>query len=250
MRPADKKNAVTYPKLSGPHICVGAGQQALDLARKSLESAAELRGGKLTKAEISAVFEFIAASPGLFDIYRSNYEACGRIHKKQPFVGANKGFFAVSVLRFLCFDIVRKVFEPQIKRCDNAWELEFLHAFSDYITRTADDKFVDSLSEAYRKMAKAHGNSITAVTIANDETIQDIVRRASRKFPKEHLDFVNFSNAVNKALSDKYENYGPSPIKVSEPVIEQFFEAMRDKTRANYFRKMVLGKVRRPVAGL
>jgi len=250
MRPADKKSSVAYPKLSGPHICVGAGQQALDLAQKSLQSAADLRGGKLSKADIAAVFDFIAASPGLFDIYRSNYEACGRIHKRQPFVGANKGFFAISVLRFLCFDIIRKVFEPQIKRCDSAWELEFLQAFVSYVSRTANDKFIDSLSEAYRKLAKAHGNAITAVTIANDEAIQDIVRRAARKFPKEHLDYVNFSNEVNKALSDKYENYGPSPIKVSEPVIEQFFDTMRDKTKANYFRKMVLGKARRPVAGL
>ncbi|WP_269582702.1 hypothetical protein [Roseibium sp. Sym1] len=241
MRPSDKKNAITYPKLSGPHICVGAGQQALDLARRSLESAADLKGGKLSKTDIAAVFNFIAESPGLFDIYRSNYEACGRIHKRQPFVGANKDFFAMSVLRFLCFDILRKVFEPQIKRSDASWEIEFLHAFSAYIARTADAGFTDSLSEAYRKLAKAHGNEITAVTIANDPAIQDIVRNAARLFPKEHIDYVNFSNAVNKALSDKFEDYGPSPIKVSEPVIERFFDALRDMSRANYFRKMVLG---------
>lgn len=250
MRPSDKKNAVTYPKLSGPHICVGAGQKALDLARRSLQSAADLKGGKLSKADIAAVFDFISESPGLFDIYRSNYEACGRIHKRQPFVGANKDFFAMSVLRFLCFDMLRKVFETQIKRSDASWEIEFLHAFAAYIARTADAKFIDSLSDSYRKLAKAHGNEITAVTIANDPAIQDIVRRAARHFPKEHIDYVNFSNAVNKALSDKYENYGPSPIKVSEPLVEQFFDALRDKTRANYFRKMVLGKQRGPVAGL
>lgn len=240
--PAPHKNsAVNWPKLSGPHICVGAGQQALELARRSLQSAADMRGGKLTKADIGAIFDFIAASPDLFDIYRSNYEACGKIHKKQPFVGANKDFFAMSVLRFLSFDVLRKVFELQIKRSDASWEIEFLHAFSLYLCRTADPKFIDDLSEAYRKLAKAHGNSITAITIANEKAIQDVVRRAAVHFPKEHIDFVNFSNAVNKSLSDKFEDYGPSPIKVSEPLVERFFGGLRDPSKANYFRQMVLG---------
>ncbi len=240
MRPSEKKPAVTWPKLSGPHICMGAGQQALELARKSLLSAADLREGKLSKADIAAVLDFISASSDLFDIYRSNYEACGRVHKKQPFVGANKDFFAMSVLRFLCFDVLRKVFDAQIKRSDAAWEIEFLHAFSAYICQTANPEFVDQLSEAYRKMAKQRGNSITAVTIASDPGIQEIVRRTTRRFPSEHIDFVNFSNAINKALSDKYNNYGPSPIKVSEPIVEQFFKALKDPEKANFFRKMVL----------
>jgi hypothetical protein len=237
----NKISAVTWPKLSGPHICVGAGQQALDLARRSLQSAADLRGGKLSKADIGAIFDFIAASPDLFDIFRSNYEACGKIHKRQPFVGANKDFFAMSVLRFLSFDVLRKVFDLQIKRSDPSWEIEFLHAFSLYLCRTAEPKFIDNLSEAYRKLAKTHGNAITAITIANDKAIQDIVRSTVAHFPKEHIDFVNFSNAVNKALSDKFENYGPSPIKVSEPLVERFFEALRDASKVNYFRQMVLG---------
>ncbi|MCV0426558.1 MAG: hypothetical protein K5905_13905 [Roseibium sp.] len=241
MRPSDKHKAVSWPKLSGPHICVGAGQQALDLARKSLHSAADMRGGKLSKADISAIFDFIATSPDLFDIYRSNYEACGRIHKKQPFVGANKDFFAMSVLRFLCFDILRKAFEPQIKRTDANWEIEFLQAFSAYICATCYAGFIDDLSKAYRKLAKAEGNSITAITIANNKDIQDIVKRASKGFPREHIDYVNFSNAVNKKLSDKYETYGPSPLKVSEPVIELFFEQLHSTENRNYFRQMILG---------
>ncbi|MHA7773346.1 hypothetical protein [Roseibium sp. M-1] len=241
MPASNKNNAVTWPKLSGPHICVGAGQQALDLAKRGLLSAADLRGGKLTKADIGAIFDFISTSPDLFDIYRSNYEACGKIHKKQPFVGANKDFFAMSVLRFLSFDVLRKVFELQIKRSDSSWEIEFLHGFSLYLCRTADPKFIDDLSEAYRKLAKAHGNSITAITIANDAAIQTIVKRVAAHFPKEHIDFVNFSNAINKALSDKYENYGPSPIKVSEPLVERFFDTLKDPSKANYFRQMVLG---------
>ncbi len=240
MRLSNKKPAVTWPKLSGPHICVGAGQKAMDLARKSLISAAELRDGKLSKADIEAVFDFLSASQDLFDIYRSNYEACGRIHKKQPFVGANKDFFAMSVLRFLCFDVVRKVFEPQIKRADPSWEIEFLQAFAAYICRTSDAQFIDELSEAYRKLAKSHGNEITAITIANDKSIREIVGRVSKQFPSEHIDFVNFSNAVNKALSDKYETYGPSPIKVSEPVIELFFNTLKDPEKSNFFRKLVM----------
>ncbi len=241
MRPAEKKTTVNWPRLSGPHICMGAGQQALDFARKSLHSAAEMRGGKLSDTEISAVFDLVAASQEMFEIYRSNYEACGRIHKKQPFVGANKDFFAVSVLRFLSFDVLRKVFDAQMKRADGAWEMEFLHAFSGYICRTADAEFVDSLSKAYRKLAKTHGNTITAVTIAGDKTIQEVLRKVMAAFPKEHIDFVNFSNAVNKALSEKYESYGPSPIKVSEPVIERFFEALRSSANGNFFRQAVLG---------
>ncbi|WP_428686894.1 hypothetical protein [Roseibium sp.] len=240
MSAAEKKNQVTWPKLSGPHICMGAGQQVLELARKSLQSAAEMRGGALSDTDIAAVFDLISASQDMFEIYRSNYEACGRIHKKQPFVGANKDFFAVSVLRFLSFDVLRKVFEPNMKRADGAWEMEFLNAFSGYICRTVDAGFVDALSEAYRQLAKAHGNSITAVTIANDKAIQDILRKAMAAFPKEHIDFVNFSNAVNKALSAKYESYGPSPIKVSEPVIERFFEALRSSENRNFFRQAVL----------
>ena len=105
--------------------------------------------------------------------------------------------------------------------------MEFLHAFSAYICRTTDPEFENELSAAYRTLASQHGNSITAITIANDETIQNIIRRTAAKFPQDHLDFVNFSNAVNKALSDKYEDYGPSPIKVSEPVIEHFFEKLK-----------------------
>ncbi|MEM9632501.1 MAG: hypothetical protein AAGA50_14310 [Pseudomonadota bacterium] len=240
MRPSDKNKAVSWPKLSGPHICVGAGQKALELARKSLLSAADLRNGKLCKADISAVFDFLSESPDLFDIYRANYETCGRIHKKQPFVGANKDFFAMSILRFLCFDILRKVFDPQIKRTDASWEMEFLHAFGGYICRTSYASFTEDLSRAYRKLAKSKGNSITAITIANDKSIQEIVKQACTSFPSEHLDFVNFSNAVNKRLSDKYETYGPSPIKVSEPVVEQFFEALKSPENRNYFRQMIL----------
>lgn len=237
---ADKKSAATWPKLSGPHICIGAGQQALELARKGLLSAAELRGGSLSRADISAVFDFIAASQDLFDIYRSNYESCGQIHKKQPFVGANKGFFAMSVLRFLCFDVLRRVFEPQIKRAGADWEIEFLHAFSNYLCQTSNAGFVDDLSRVYQQLAREHGNSITAMTIANDPGIRDIVREASCGFPREQIDFVNFSNAVNKALSDKYGTYGPSPIKVSEPVVEQFFEELTSGPKKNYFRQLTL----------
>ena len=241
MPPTAKKTAVTWPRLSGPHICVGAGQQALDLARKGLLSAAELRGGSLSQADITAVFDFIAASQDLFDIYQSNYEACGQIHKKQPFVGANKDFFAMSVLRFLSFDLLRKVFKPQINRADADWEIEFLNAFSKYICKTINSGFVDDLSSAYRKLAKEHGNSITAVMIANDKRIREIVASAADGFPSEHIDFVNFSNAVNKALSDRYNSYGPTPIKVSEPVIEQFFKQLRTASGSNYFRQLVLG---------
>ncbi|WP_108872740.1 hypothetical protein [Roseibium album] len=241
MPPAAKKTAIQWPKLSGPHICMGAGQQALDLARKGLLSAAEMRGGSLSQAEIATVFEFIAASQNLFDIYRSNYEACGQIHKKQPFVGANKDFFAMSVLRFLCFDIVRKVFDRQIARTDDNWEIEFLHAFSLYICQTSNAGFVEDLSSAYRLLAKEHGNSITAVTIANDRTIREIVARAADDFPSDHTDFVNFSNAVNKALSDRYNNYGPSPIKVSEPLVEKFFSQLWSDSKRNYFRQIALG---------
>jgi hypothetical protein len=240
MRPSDGKTAVAWPKLSGPHICMGAGQQALELAKKSLRSAAEMRGGNLSTTDITMVFDFILASPDLFDIYRSNYEACGRIHKKQPFVGANKDFFAMSVLRFLSYDILRKVFDPQIQRADADWELEFLQAFSSYIDRTSGTDFVETLSEAYRILSKQHGNEITAITIASDKNIQHIVRRATAAFPSEHIDFVNFSNAVNKALSDKYENYGPSPLKVSEPYIDKFFAQIREPG-GNYFRKLVFG---------
>lgn len=238
MPSAAKKTVVKWPKLSGPHICMGAGQRALELTRKGLLSAAELRGGSLSKADIAAVFDFIAASEDLFDIYRSNYETCGQIHKKQPFVGANKDFFAMSVLRFLCFDVLRKVCDPQIKRADADWEIEFLHAFSKFVCQAIDAEFVDDLSEAYRKLSKEQGHSITAVTIANDARIRDIVRNAARGFPSEHLDYVNFSNAVNKELSDKYNSYGPSPIKVSEPVIEQFFKELRTSSKGNYFRQV------------
>lgn len=239
MRPSDGKAALAWPRLSGPHICMGAGQQALELARKSLQSAAEMRGGKLSTTDITMVFDFILSSPDLFDIYRSNYEACGKIHKKQPFVGANKDFFAMSVLRFLCYDVLRKVFDPQIKRADADWEIEFLQAFSAYIDRTSGTKFVDTLSEAYRILSKKHGNDMTAITIAGDSTIQQIMKRATQAFPAEHIDFVNFSNSVNKALSDKYENYGPSPLKVSEPYIDKFFTQLKEPG-GNFFRKMVL----------
>lgn len=239
MNAAQQKKARTWPKLSGPHICAGAGKQALDLARKSLLSAAEMRGGNLSAADVEMVFDFLAASQDMFEIYRHNYEACGKIHRKQSFVGANKNFFAMSVLRFFCFDLLRQTFEPQIKRSDANWEIEFLHAFSAYICSNSDPEFENGLSAAYRALASKHGNSITAVTIASDETIRKIIRRATANFPTEHIDFVNFSNAINKALSDKYEDYGPSPIKVSEPVIEHFFEAIKDPDKGNFFRKMV-----------
>jgi|GEM_PF-2662684 len=240
MRLSDKKPEVKWPRLSGPHICLGAGQQALELARKSLHSAADLRGGKLSKDDISAIFDYLSVSPDLFEIFRANYEVCGRIHKRQPFVSATKDFFAMSVLRFLCFDVLRSVFQLQIKRSNATWEIEFLHAFAAYICRTSNPNFIEELSEAYRRLAKKHGNSITAITIASDTKIQEIVRRAVAKFPSEHIDFVNFSNAVNKVLSDKYEDYGPSPIKVSEPVIETFFETLKSSAKSNYFRQLVL----------
>ena len=67
--------------------------------------AANMRGGSLNVADINMVFDFLAESQDMFDIYRHNYEACGKIHRKQTFVGANKNFFAMSVLRFLCFDV-------------------------------------------------------------------------------------------------------------------------------------------------
>lgn len=235
-----KKNNLTWPKLSGPHICASVGKQSLDLAQKALLGAAELRGGKLSASEITAVFEFLSVSRDMFDVFRTNYEACGKIHRKQSFVGANKGFFAMSVLRFLCFDVLRKTFETQINRTDAAWEIEFLQAFSAYICRTADQDFEDSLSAAYRRLAKENGSAITVMTIAHDAAIQDIVRKAAGKFPSEHLDFVNFSNTVNKALSDKYDSYGPSPIKVSEPLVERFFQALSQPSSSNYFRGQVL----------
>ncbi|QDG78119.1 hypothetical protein [Labrenzia sp. PHM005] len=234
------KTKLTWPKLSGPHICASVGQQSLNLAQKALLGAAKMRGGKLDAAEITAVFEFLAVSQDMFDIFRTNYEACGKIHRKQSFVGANTGFFAMSVLRFLCFDVLRKTFESQINRTDAAWEIEFLQAFSNYICRTADEDFEDSLSAAYRRLAKENGSEITVMTIAHDPAIQEIVRKAVAKFPSEHLDFVNFSNTINKALSDKYETYGPSPIKVSEPVVERFFKALGEPSRSNYFRGQVL----------
>lgn len=230
-----------WPKLSGPHICASVGQQALDLARKSLVNAAEIRGGQLSVADIAMVFDFLANAPDMFDLFRTNYEACGKIHRKQTFVGAKKDFFAVSVLRFLCFDILRQVFQPQINRAGQGWEMAFLHAFAIYICNAIDPKFVAKLTVAYRNLAKKHGSDITALTIAHDPAIRAIVQDVSGKFPLEHIDHVNFSNAINKALSDKFEDYGPSPIKVSEPFIERFFKAIRSGEQSNYFRKTMLG---------
>lgn len=240
MRFSIKKPEVKWPRLSGPHVCLGAGQQALELARKSLMGAADMQGGKLGKDEIAAIFDLLAVSPELFEIFRANYEICGRIHKRQPFVSASKDFFAMSVLRFLCFDVLRSVFQMQIRRSKPTWEIEFLHALVEHICKTSNPEFVNELSEAYRRLAKTHGNTITAMTIASDEKIQDSVRRAVAGFPSEHMDYVNFSNAVNKLLSDKFEDYGPSPIKVSEPVIEEFFETLKESVKSNHFRKLVL----------
>lgn len=228
----------SWPKLSGPHICMAAGQRAMELARKGLLNAAELKGGSLTQTDIAAVFDFLAASQDLFDIYRSNYEACGQIHRRQPFVGANKDFFAMCVLRFLCFDVLRKTCAPQIKRADSDWEIEFLQVLTKYVCDTVSASFIEDLSKAYRRLAREHGTAITAMTIANDAEIRTRVKSAADGFPTEHIDFVNFSNAVNKALSDKYKDYGPSPIKVSEPVIEQFFHELRASSKGNFFRQL------------
>ncbi|GAA0782973.1 hypothetical protein E1180_07870 [Roseibium denhamense] len=241
MRSPAKKPKTEWPKLSGPHICAGVGKQTLDLARKGLLSAADMRGGHLTRDDITLVFDFLAEAPELFDLFRSNYEACGKIHRKQAFVGANKDFFAVSVLRFLCFDVLRRVFDPQIQRSGPDWEIEFLHGFSAYISQVADPEFEDKLSAAYRRLAKQNGNEITAITIAHDAAIQALIRDIAKLFPADQTAYVNFSNAVNKALSEKFEDYGPSPIKISEPPTERFFKALRNTTRSNYFRKVMLG---------
>ncbi len=240
MTAKNAKSKPSWPKLSGPHICASVGQKTMDLAQKALLGAADMRGGKLDAAEITAVFEFLTASQDMFDLFRSQYEACGKIHRKQSFVGANKGFFAMSVLRFLCFDVLRKSFQSQINRTDDAWEIEFLQAFSGYICQSVDEEFEDKLSAAYRRLAEEKGSEITVMTIAHDPDIKAIMRGTAHKFPSEHLDYVNFSNAINKALSDKYEAYGPSPIKVSEPLVERFFQALTEPSRANYFRGQVL----------
>lgn len=200
-----------------------------------------MRGGHLSASDVDMVFDFMSSSADLFEIFRFNYEACGKIHRRQSFVGANKNFFAVSILRFLCFDVLRKTFEPQIKRSTGGWEIEFLNAFNTYICRTTDPDFEDKLSSAYRKLAGQHGHTITAITIASDPAVQDVVRQTAAKFPSEHIDFVNFSNAINKALSDRFEDYGPSPIKVSEPVIEHFFEQLKAPDTSNFFRKLIFG---------
>ncbi len=234
------KPANPGPKLSGPHICVQAGKYTLNLVDCALSNAADMRGGKLSKHDIKLVLEFIRTSQEMFDFFRDHYAACGRLHKNQTFVPSSKEFFAQSVARFYCYDAVRKVFATQIKHCPGNWELVFISAGIAFFSEHVDPEFKNRLSKAYHTIANESGFELDAVAIANHESVRAIMKDSIQKLPTSHADLTRLSEVVNKAMSNKFNDFGPSPIKVSEPILAKFFEQLKNPQEATFFRKQIL----------
>ncbi len=235
-----RKPSVAGPKISGPHLCAHAGKHSLDLARASLLNASEIRGGELSTHDINLVFDFLSESQEMFDFFRSHYATCGQLHRHLTFVSPTKDFFAMSVLRFFCYDVLRSAFENQIRHCAGDWEVIFLSSLTGYIGDHIDPDFELKLSKAYMAIANEHGTDATPMTVANDPCVQEIMRDCLCRLLDSHAGMTEFCDRINKALAEKFNDYGPSPIKVSEPVLAKFFERLKNPQEANYFRKQVL----------
>lgn len=227
------------PKLSGPHICFGVGRQTLHYAKQILISAADHKGSGLTADEISFVLDMAESSEGIFEVFRSNYELCGKVHKKQPFIAANETFFATSVLRFLCFDIVRTVFQPQIRYSDSNWEVTFLGGLGQYINDSMDCEFIRDLAARYKDLAREHGMNLDVLMIARDDEVIRKVRGVVSNLPSDEKDVEQLVKIVNNVLSEKYNAYGATPIKISGPVANKFIEELKVKETSNVFRKSI-----------
>ncbi len=226
--------------MSGPHICLGVGRQTIDYVKKSLVTAAKRKGSGLSAEEIAFVIDMAECSEELFEIFRSNYEICGKIHKKQPFVAANENFFVTSILRFLCFDIVRSTFQTQIRYSDQSWEVTFLAGIGLYINEAIDPDFSKDLVARYKDLAREFGMQLDVLMIARDEEVIRKVKNAVFSFPDEEKDVERLVKTVNGVLSEKYNIYGASPGKISNPVAKKFLEELKSPEKANFFRKAIL----------
>lgn len=230
----------TVPKLSGPHICFGVGQQTLEYVKKTLAAAAEHKGGGLTADEISFIVDMAECSEELFEIFRSNYQTCGKLHKKQPFVAASDTFFTTSVLRFLCFDVLRSVFQTQIRFSDPDWEVTFLGGLSSYINDFIDPGFSGDLVARYKDLTRKCGMQLDVLTIAQDDEVIRKVRNVVASLSVDERDIDQIVKTINGVLSEKYNDYGASPIKISKPVVWKFIEDLKSPENANFFRKNIL----------
>jgi len=215
-------------RLSGPHICTGVGNQVTQVIRDSLLCAAEIKGGSLSSDEISSVIDSVTESENLFKIYQTNYNQCGKIHERRKFVVMDKNFFSVFVLRVLCAKTIHHIFEDQIKRSDKFWEVHFARAQTDFFDTEIDQTFKDQLYGRYKALTRLHMSELSPKQIVGDAGLIAIVRKTIYRMKKQP-DFADpLSNFVNKVLSKTYHAFGPSPIKVSEPLIEKYVNALQD----------------------
>jgi len=214
-------------RLSGPHICTGVGNQVTQVIRDSLLCAAEVKGGSLTADEMSSVIDSVTASENLFKIYQANYNQCGKIHERRKFVVMDKNFFSVFVMRVLCSKTIHHTFEDQIKRSDKFWEVHFARAQTDYFDSEIDQTFKDQLYSRYQALTRVHMSELSPKQIIQDADLIGIVRATIIRMKKQSGFADPLSNIINQVLSKTYHAFGPSPVKVSEPLIEKYITALQ-----------------------
>ncbi|GGB49909.1 hypothetical protein GCM10011316_22530 [Roseibium aquae] len=214
--------------MSGPHICTGVGNQVTAVIRDSLLWAADQKGGTLTASEISGIIDNVSSSESLFRIYQHNYNKCGEIHERRKFVIMDKNFFSVFVIRILCRRTAKRVFSDQIKRSDRFWEVHFARAQADFFDTEIDQEFKDHLYARYRDLTRIHTAQLSPKQIVGDTDLIKIVRNTVMHMQKRPDYSEAFSNCVNQVLSKTYHAFGPSPIKISEPLVEKYTKALRE----------------------
>lgn len=227
------------PTLSGPHICSHVGNTVFSIAKSALAASANMNGGSLSAAEIENTLDLVSSAPDLFSLYTQQFATCAGIHKTQKFTPIDPEIFARFILQSYCHDVVRIVFEDQIRRAGPAWVQHFMGGQIAHISAVSNADFVEQIYARYRTLAMAKGTDLDTQLLYNDVKLQALVGNGFAVLNAETDEHAAFADAINSTLGTTLNAVGPSPLKVTNGNMACYLETLRQAGGASYFRRCV-----------
>ncbi|MBZ0218337.1 MAG: hypothetical protein K8F25_17405 [Fimbriimonadaceae bacterium] len=212
--------------LSGPHICSQVGQDILSVAKNALLAASARSKGGLTSAEIENIFDLLANAPEVFALYTHNFNACADIHKKRSFAKISTASFSRFVLQFYCKNTVRQVFHRQIAQSNDQWIGSFLEGLLLHIEQTTDPRFTKNIFGCYRELSLSNGAKLDLSLVFQNRTLHNLTAAVFEKLRLESADDQSLGNTVNRHIGQAHNVSGPSPLKVVDKDLKEFFRLL------------------------
>lgn len=225
--------------LSGPHICSQVGHDLMSVVKDALLTASKRSNGVVSSAEIENIFDLLAKTPEIFSLYTQNFNACADIHRNRSFAKINPASLARFILQSYCKSIVGRVFVHQIEHSDLRWIEHFLDGLLIHVDQVVDPQFTGNIFARYRALSLDVGAKLEISAVFRDQQLQILVARLFARLRGDTDNHQALGNTINRHLGKTFHLSGPSPLKVINQDLSDFFDLLVQNINPTGFRKGV-----------